>query len=147
MTVRMTPGYAYKISRRGVEEVIVSEDVALKARFIGYRIVQGYKMGVFHLGRAIYAQLPQNLHTKSNEAHWTSADIYGLYKLDGMTVELQRVRLDRGGYTSSGQYYGTGAPLFTAYGDDGVWVDLRAKDRAAARALIKRFAPNAKVGR
>jgi hypothetical protein len=56
-------------------------------------------------------------------------------------LTVERVRLDRGGYTSSGRYYGTGAPLFSANFDDYSQVrswETRAKDRAHAIELAKR---------
>lgn len=49
---------------------------------------------------------------------------------------LQRVRLDRGGYDSGGSYWGIGAPLYT-YGNGADWNYLRAQDRADAKAQIR----------
>ncbi|OSI20090.1 hypothetical protein BST65_35270 [Bradyrhizobium canariense] len=58
-------------------------------------------------------------------------------------VSLQRVRLNSGGYTDRGHYYGTGAPLFYffcedmpqhSWGRDGFF---RASDRAAAKTHVR----------
>ena len=50
---------------------------------------------------------------------------------------LQRVRLNSGGYTSAGQYYGQGAPLFEACSDEtGDCLTFRAADRKAAKAKL-----------
>jgi hypothetical protein len=55
----------------------------------------------------------------------------------GKRYDLARVRLNRQGYTSSGRYYGVGAPLFSCelLDADGKYlktVEFRAKDRAEA---------------
>jgi len=51
---------------------------------------------------------------------------------------LQRVRLDRGGYTSSGKYYGIGAPLYEAYNPEtGESLVFRAADRATAKRHVE----------
>jgi hypothetical protein len=49
----------------------------------------------------------------------------------------ERVRLDRGGYTSSGRYFGTGAPLYRVSDADG-HIDeyVRASSAAEARRKI-----------
>jgi len=55
-----------------------------------------------------------------------------------MKYTLQRVRLDRGGYTSSGRYYGTGAPLYEAYNPEtGESLVFRAADRATAKRHVE----------
>lgn len=52
---------------------------------------------------------------------------------------LERVRLNSGGYTSAGQYYGQGAPLFEACSDEtGDCLTFRAADRKAAKAKLDR---------
>ena len=61
ITLRMEPGYAYKRVRGEWEDVVVSENVTDRAKFAGYMDIYGTRMAVFDLGRAIYAQLPQNL--------------------------------------------------------------------------------------
>lgn len=63
MTIRMEPGYAYKRvrGRFGDETVVVSESVTDNAKFLGYREIDGSRMGVFKHGRSYYAQLAQNL--------------------------------------------------------------------------------------
>jgi hypothetical protein len=60
-------------------------------------------------------------------------------RLDSHKFELTKVRINRGGYTDSGQYFGIGAPLWhgecmcghhcVAY--------FRAPDRDAAKALVR----------
>lgn len=54
---------------------------------------------------------------------------------------MRRVRLDRGGYTSSGRYFGIGAPLFEMEPDDyrsGIHPQyVRAVDRDSAIRKIK----------
>jgi hypothetical protein len=62
-------------------------------------------------------------------------------------LSIERERLNSGGYTSGGRYFGTGAPLFRVSGEDGSdYADfyIRAKDRAAAKALVATGYPNAK---
>jgi len=58
---------------------------------------------------------------------------------------IERVRLNSGGYTSAGRYFGVGAPLYRVMNDDsadGV-VDfyIRAKDRAAAGREVRSIYP------
>jgi hypothetical protein len=51
---------------------------------------------------------------------------------------LYRVRLNRGGYTDTGYYYGVGRPLYcfvSADGADGACI--RANDREAAKARVR----------
>ena len=62
----------------------------------------------------------------------------------GPRVYLTRERLDRGGYTSWGQYFGLGVPLYRFSTDDGEidgWV--RAADREKAKEKIWRDYPRA----
>ena len=61
MALRMEPGYAYKRVRGEWDTVVISDDVADRARHVGYREIDGSRMAVFTLGRSTYAQLPQNL--------------------------------------------------------------------------------------
>ncbi len=67
------------------------------------------------------------------------------------TVELERIRLDRGGYEISNirRYWGVGDPLFRWYldADEPELGTMRAKDRQAARAELKRMFPHCKVAR
>jgi len=58
---------------------------------------------------------------------------------------LRRVRLNSGGYTDQGAYYGLGLPLYVANADDGpenydgewpIDIYFRAENRADARAQI-----------
>src|SRR5262245_37767360 len=73
------------------------------------------------------------------------------------TLSIERERLDRGGYTSSGRYFGTGTPLFrVTNSDDPSYRDgeepeiefyFRAASRGAARARLREIYPHAKVAR
>lgn len=53
-----------------------------------------------------------------------------------VTLRIRRVRLDSGGYDDGGAYWGTGTPLFQAYGTDGsgesVTLYRRAPDKKTA---------------
>jgi len=77
-------------------------------------------------------------------AHWG-----GQHKLLNPAGKLviERVRLNRGGYTSSGRYFGGGAPLYRVMNDDsadGV-VDfyIRAASRASAGREVRSMYPHA----
>lgn len=51
----------------------------------------------------------------------------------GRKINIRRERLNHGGYTRSGHYFGTGAPLFQIEDDEtGRTLYIRARDRAAA---------------
>lgn len=57
---------------------------------------------------------------------------------------VTRIRLDRQGYTSSGRYYGTGAPLFSVLDNETEKeTEVRAPDAKAARekVMIEIFGP------
>jgi hypothetical protein len=57
-------------------------------------------------------------------------------------TQLQRVRLNSGGYDSSGSYWGHGQPLFYFMFDDGGKIEsgtLRASDRNAAKEKVRTF--------
>jgi len=69
-------------------------------------------------------------------------------------LALTRVALDDGGYDAMGRYYGPGAPLFLVehtdpeeYHKHGIEIifHVRAKDRTAAKALVRRMYPTAKI--
>jgi len=50
---------------------------------------------------------------------------------------LRRIRLNSGGYTSSGTYYGHGLPLFEAKNKEtGEMIEFRAPDRKSAKAVF-----------
>jgi len=51
-------------------------------------------------------------------------------------VTAERVKLNREGYTSSGQYFGVGAPLWECYDGDRGPLYLRAGDKKAAMAQV-----------
>ena len=53
-------------------------------------------------------------------------------KLSGK-VHLERVRLDNGGYDSTGKYWGVGQPLYRAYDDLDNDSYFRADNRDAAK--------------
>ena len=65
-----------------------------------------------------------------------------------MKFHLYRVRLNKGGYDSSGCYWGVGLPLFEAYTDNcGRFMHIRAHDRAQAKDMIATAIPDAKFYR
>ena len=66
-----------------------------------------------------------------------------------MMMYLQRVRFIDGGYDLGGAYWGGGGePLFCAWAeDDEARVFVRAKDRRAAKLLVKEHFRNAKFFR
>jgi hypothetical protein len=59
-----------------------------------------------------------------------------------MKFTLQRVRLNAGGYDSSGSYWGAGSPLYWYCHDEG-WPEghIRAADRRSAKAYIRGLFP------
>ena len=60
---------------------------------------------------------------------------------------LRRVPLDSGGYDRGGAYWGRDIPLY-ACGDGDDWVFLRARDRDAAKLIIREeYAVDAKFWR
>jgi len=62
-------------------------------------------------------------------------------------MHLQRVPLDSGGYDSGGAYWGTGAPLYRAWGDgptEEQEVFLRAAGRSGAKQEVLFRFPNAR---
>lgn len=62
-------------------------------------------------------------------------------------ISLQRVPLDRGGYDPGGAYWGHGDILYVAFGegaDEQCEVFFRAKTRAEAVVLAKKFFPQAR---
>ncbi len=66
---------------------------------------------------------------------------------DGM-IYLERQRLDRGGYTGRGQYFGQGAPLFMFEDERGEFYGhVRAPDRKTAKEKIRKDFPKAKIAR
>ncbi len=80
------------------------------------------------------------------QLHWGGSHALDRKNYDG-ELEVLRVKLDRGGYTSSGRYFGVGAPLFEVYGDHGVSFYMRAKDYSSAKKLVRTGYPKAKIGR
>jgi hypothetical protein len=68
--------------------------------------------------------------------------------MDGFTgrVTLRRVRLDAGGYDTTGRYWGRGAPLFRAECEEtGDTWETRAQDRDHAVAMFERHFPHGKI--
>lgn len=53
---------------------------------------------------------------------------------------LSRVRLNSGGYTDRGRYFGTGQTLWRASDDDGSECYIRASTRAGAKLELPGFA-------
>ena len=65
-----------------------------------------------------------------------------------MKIYLTRVRLNSGGYTSTGQYFGIGAPLYHYQNDEGDIYDyVRAYDRQDAKQRVLARYPDAKFTR
>lgn len=61
-------------------------------------------------------------------------------------VHVQFVRLNQGGYTGEGIYFGTGARLYCIWDDDDIRHDhIRAADRAEAVEHARSIYPNAKI--
>lgn len=70
------------------------------------------------------------------------------YKHGSNRVSLTRVKLNRGGYDSRGEYFGSGAPLWSASDDNGEFYEMfRAVDRRTAKALLLSHFPNMKFYR
>ena len=62
-----------------------------------------------------------------------------------LVVFLERIPLSKDGYTRSGRYFGTGPALFEAVRDDnGRIIYFRAKDKTAAKRLVKEYLPMAR---
>lgn len=73
--------------------------------------------------------------------------------------ELRRVRLDRGGYTSNGRYFGQGAPLYEYCGEvEGLTIrgepsvrlrcdHVRAYSRDEAKTILRAQYPKARFYR
>lgn len=67
--IEMEPGYAYRytskaghvLSSESWEDVVISEDMARRAKYIGQSTIGGNRMAIFKLGRSLYAQLVQNV--------------------------------------------------------------------------------------
>lgn len=59
---------------------------------------------------------------------------------------LRRVRLDRGGYSPDGAYWGLGAWLYHAMSDDAE-IHVRAADREHAKEIVSRYYPGAEFWR
>lgn len=67
---------------------------------------------------------------------------------NGIPLQIERIRLNSGGYTSFGRYFGQGDPLFHVTDDEGdVDFHVRAADRNAAKREVLRMYPQAKLGR
>lgn len=78
-------------------------------------------------------------------------DTYALDLHTDRVFYLARVYLDSGGYDNGGAYWGHGEPLYRAYSDmdranrtprDRVELFVRAKNRTAAKALVREMYPN-----
>jgi hypothetical protein len=68
----MEPGYAYKRVRGQWDTVVISTKVADRARFKGYKDIDGTRMALFTLERVTYAQLPQNLRRIGHASRYAS---------------------------------------------------------------------------
>ena len=51
-------------------------------------------------------------------------------------IRMRRVRLDSGGYDPGGAYFGLGAPLYYAAGDESGYVYVRGASRRYAKAIL-----------
>ena len=61
-------------------------------------------------------------------------------------VSIRKVRLNQGGYTDDGIYFGVGEPLYYFQDEDGFYEDyLRASNRADAIEQVRDFYPTAKI--
>lgn len=60
---------------------------------------------------------------------------------------LQRIRLDSGGYDPSGTYWGSGQPLYCAFGEDGTESYYRAWSREEAKQKVLKDNPSARFYR
>jgi hypothetical protein len=55
----------------------------------------------------------------------------------GPTLRVDRVHIDRQGYSHGGRYYGVGAPLYSVYDDaTETYYEVRAASAADARAKV-----------
>lgn len=51
-------------------------------------------------------------------------------------IRMRLVRLDSGGYDKGGAYWGIGAPLYYAEGDEAGFVYVRGADRRYAKSIL-----------
>lgn len=74
------------------------------------------------------------------------SEVYELCKQYTGRVHVQHVRLDQGGYTSDGVYFGIGPRLYHIWDDEDYRSDyIRASTRAVAVAEARHYYPNAKI--
>lgn len=61
---------------------------------------------------------------------------------------LQRIKVSREGYDSTGAYWGAGAPVYCAYSLNGdIMITLRARDRVHAIGKLRVLHPHVKLWR
>lgn len=61
-------------------------------------------------------------------------------------VYIQKQRLNQGGYTDDGIYFGTGEPLYFAQDEEGLWDGyFRASCRAEAVEIMRERYPLARI--
>lgn len=73
---------------------------------------------------------------------------YSLETIPIAKFTLHRERLNQGGYTTGGRYFGVGQPLYFYSDDDGLLCDyIRADDRQHAKEIIRAKYPHAKFYR
>lgn len=66
----------------------------------------------------------------------------------GEPVSIQRVRLNSGGYTTGGRYFGGGSPLFHVQsGDDVIDTHERASSRHVVKAALQKKCPGVRFTR
>src|SRR3954470_13802741 len=115
----MKPGYAYHLTGDEKWDSSPSDDwdtesvSAGKAKYVGTRTIDGEMCTVWERGGEFYAQTavmapaPAARAPRAKAAH------------AGPVILVTRERLDRGGYTKAGRYFGVGAPLWRYATDDG----------------------------
>lgn len=61
-------------------------------------------------------------------------------------VSVRKIRLNQGGYTDCGCYFGVGEPLYCFEDEEGVFADhIRASSREDAIEQVREFYPLAKI--
>lgn len=115
-------------------------------------LLVSYRLGFLTIGQFYHALYPwrapgvivgSGLYDEW-ERWWklTGGRVYG----DKGIVRVVRISLDGGGYTKWGRYYGVGAPLYRAVGEEHEY-EFRAASREVAVAMAAAAFPKAKVQR
>lgn len=109
---------------------------------VEFRACKGRKRSHGHRAGSRTDSMAERLdyHTKAYSQYGASIGRH-TGGVDANTTEklhLRRVPIDRGGYDPGGAYWGTGAPLWYVYDDEGQEEYFRARDRVAAKAKFPR---------